>query len=147
LKGINCCLDSSFFEDKGIRDLTLQLPGVRTIGAVLPALVLALALIPFGGPAADEAMDQRLAAGKKLVTARDKGNCLACHAIADGELPGNIGPPLVYMQQRFPDRAQLRAQVWDATARNPNTVMPPFGRHRILSDEEIDLIVDYIHTL
>jgi sulfur-oxidizing protein SoxX len=147
LKGINCCLDSSFFEDKGIRDLTLQLPGVRTIVAILPALVLALALIPFGGPAADEAMDQRLAAGKKLVTARDKGNCLACHAIADGELPGNIGPPLVYMQQRFPDRAQLRAQVWDATARNPNTAMPPFGRHQILSDEEIDLIVDYIHTL
>jgi sulfur-oxidizing protein SoxX len=113
----------------------------------LPALALALALIPFGGAAADESADQRLAAGKKLVTARDKGNCLACHAIADGELPGNIGPPLVYMQQRFPDRAQLRAQVWDATARNPNTAMPPFGRHQILSDEEIDLIVDYIHTL
>jgi len=147
LKGINCPLDSSFFEDKGIRDLTLQFPGVRTIGAVLPALVLALSLIPLGNAAAGEAMDQRLAAGKKLATARDKGNCLACHAIADGELPGNIGPPLVYMQQRFPDRAQLRAQVWDATARNPNTVMPPFGRHRIPSDEEIDLIVDYIHTL
>ncbi len=79
--------------------------------------------------------------------ARSKGNCLACHAIADGELPGNIGPPLVYMQQRFPDKAQLRAQVWDATARNPNTVMPPFGRHGILTDEEIELIVDYIHSL
>jgi sulfur-oxidizing protein SoxX len=41
----------------------------------------------------------------------------------------------------------LRAQIWDPTARNPNTVMPPFGRHRILSEDEIDLIVDYIHTL
>ena len=91
--------------------------------------------------------DQRPAAGKQLAMARDKGNCLACHAIADGELPGNIGPPLVYMQQRFPDKAQLRAQIWDATVRNPNTMMPPFGRHRILNDEEIDLIVDYIHSL
>jgi len=26
-------------------------------------------------------------------------------------------------------------------------VMPPFGRHRILSEAEIDLIVDYIHSL
>jgi sulfur-oxidizing protein SoxX len=51
------------------------------------------------------------------------------------------------MQQRFPDKAQLRAQVWDATARNPDTVMPPFGRHGILTDEEIELIVDYIHSL
>ena len=79
--------------------------------------------------------------------ARNKGNCLACHAIADGELPGTLGPPLLYMQQRFPDRAQLRAQVWDATVRNPDTVMPPFGRHRILSEAEIDLIVEYIHSL
>jgi len=79
--------------------------------------------------------------------ARNKGNCLACHAMADGELPGTLGPPLLYMQQRFPDRAQLRAQVWDATVRNPDTVMPPFGRHRILSEAEIDLIVYYIHSL
>jgi sulfur-oxidizing protein SoxX len=31
--------------------------------------------------------------------------------------------------------------------RNPDTVMPPFGKHRILTGEEIDLIVDYIQTL
>ena len=79
--------------------------------------------------------------------ARDKGNCLACHAIDDGELPGNLGPPLIQMQLRFPDKSALREQVWDATARNPDTVMPPFGKHRILTAEEIDLIVDYIHTL
>lgn len=118
---------------------------------MLLAIVLAPATAPFtglsAGQSADGATDERLAAGKKLVMARDKGNCLACHAVADGELPGTIGPPLVYMRQRFPDRQQLRAQVWDATARNPNTVMPPFGRHRILGEEEIDLIVDYIHSL
>ena len=31
--------------------------------------------------------------------------------------------------------------------RGPDTVMPPFGKHRILTGEEIDLIVDYIQTL
>ena len=57
----------------------------------------------------------------------------------------NIGPPLTNMRQRFPDRAQLREQIWDATARNPDTVMPPFGKHKLLTDEEIDLVVDYLY--
>ena len=109
--------------------------------ALLPALVLA------GQAAVEPPADQRLAEGKRLAMARDKGNCLACHAIADGELPGTLGPPLLYMQQRFPDRAALRAQIWDATVRNPNTIMPPFGRHRILGEYEIELIVDYIYSL
>jgi len=121
----------------------LKLRGLSV--ATLVVLVLVLARV--GGLRAEQAVDQRLAAGKGLAMARDKGNCLACHAIADGELPGNIGPPLLYMRQRFPDRNELRAQIWDPTVRNPDTVMPPFGKHRILTGEEIDLIVDYIQTL
>jgi len=85
--------------------------------------------------------------GQKVAFDRKKGNCLACHAIEGGALPGNIGPPLVAMKARFPDKAALRAQIWDATKANPNTVMPPFGRNKILSDKEIDLIVEYIYTL
>ena len=85
--------------------------------------------------------------GKTLAFERGKGNCLACHAIEDGELPGNVGPPLVAMQQRFPRRAELVAQIWDASTRNPHTTMPPFGRHKILSDDEIDLIVNYLYSL
>jgi sulfur-oxidizing protein SoxX len=121
----------------------LKLRGLSV--ATLVVLVLVLARV--GGLRAEQAVDQRLAAGKALAMARDKGNCLACHAIADGELPGNIGPPLLYMRQRFPDKNELRAQIWDPTVRNPDTVMPPFGKHRILTGEEIDLIVDYIQTL
>ena len=79
--------------------------------------------------------------------AKRKGNCLACHAIADGELPGNLGPPLISMQARFPDKQTLRDQIMDASLRNPDTRMPPFGRHEILTVEEINLIVDYIYTL
>jgi sulfur-oxidizing protein SoxX len=114
---------------------------------MLMGLVLVPAMVLAGPDAGETATDQRLAAGKQLAMARGKGICLACHAIADGELPGTLGPPLLYMKQRFPDRDQLRAQVWDPTVRNPDTVMPPFGRHRILSEAEIDLIVDYIHSL
>jgi sulfur-oxidizing protein SoxX len=88
-----------------------------------------------------------LANGKALVMERSKGNCLACHSIADGKQPGNIGPPLLAMKARFPEAESLRKQIWDATIRNPDTRMPPFGRHGILSSKEIDLIVQYLYTL
>jgi sulfur-oxidizing protein SoxX len=65
----------------------------------------------------------------------------------DGVSPGDLGPPLVAMKARFPDRAKLRAQVWDAQVSNPATRMPPFGKHQALSEKEIDAIVDYLYTL
>ena len=62
-------------------------------------------------------------------------------------MPGNIGPPLVAMKARFPDKAKLRAQIWDSTQTNPNTMMPPFGRNSLLSGDEIELIMNYLYTL
>lgn len=93
------------------------------------------------------ATDAEIAEGKKVAFDRKKGNCLACHAIADGNLPGNIGPPLVAMKARFPDKSVIRAQIYDPSVKNPRTVMPPFGKHGILTDKEIDLITEYIYTL
>lgn len=93
------------------------------------------------------AAQDRLAQGKAIAFDRNKGNCLSCHMMDDGELPGNSAPPLMMMQARFPERAVLWDQIYDAGVRNPNTVMPPYGRHRILSEEELDLVVDYIHSL
>ena len=110
-------------------------------GLQLAGMVLLLVGIPV------TASSDQLAQGKELVMQRSKGNCLACHAIADGELPGNIGPPLFAMKARFPDAEVLRKQIWDATVSNPDSRMPPFGRHGILSEEEIDLIVMYLYTL
>jgi len=94
---------------------------------------------------ADEA---DLAKGQNLAHDVYKGNCLACHQIpgdSNAVSLANIGPPLVAMRQRFPDRALLRDQIWDPTLRNPRTVMPPFGKHGILTGQEIDLIVEYLH--
>lgn len=85
--------------------------------------------------------------GEEIAFSRKKGNCLACHKIKGGKLAGNIAPPLIAMKQRFPDRAKLRAQIFDSTAVNPNSTMPPFGRHKILSGKEIDLVTDFIHQL
>ena len=85
--------------------------------------------------------------GRVAFKHRKKGNCLACHMIAGGNLPGNIGPPLVAMKARFPNKANLRAQIWDPTVANPNTIMPPFGKHRVLSDKEVDLVTEFIYSL
>jgi sulfur-oxidizing protein SoxX len=104
----------------------------------------ALVLTPFSiASAAESAADK----GKAVAVDRKKGNCLACHAMGDGTLPGNIGPALVNIKLRFPEKAELRKQIWDATTRNPNSIMPPFGRHKMLSEEQIDQIVEYIYTL
>ena len=85
--------------------------------------------------------------GKKLAFNKKKGNCLACHQIAGGDMAGNIAPPLVAMKARFPDVAVLRAQISDARKKNPNTIMPPFAAHGILTSGEIDKVVAFIHSL
>ena len=109
--------------------------GVMSTGTMLPV------------SSAQAADAKAIAEGKALAFNRKKGNCLACHAVDDGVSPGNVAPPLVAMKARFPDKAKLRTQIADATIANPNTMMPPFGRHKILNGTEIDKIVEYIYSL
>ena len=111
------------------------------------AVLAIMAVMTITAITSSAAMADAVSEGKDLAFDRKKGNCLACHIIAGGSLPGNSGPPLVSMQQRFPDKAKLRAQIYDATKDNPNTLMPPFGRHGILSDAEIDKITTFIHSI
>jgi sulfur-oxidizing protein SoxX len=85
--------------------------------------------------------------GRELAFGRSKGNCLACHQIEGGDLAGSIGPPLVQMKARYPDRDKLFARIWDETQFNSMTVMPPFGRNKILEKQEIQKIVDFLYTL
>jgi sulfur-oxidizing protein SoxX len=85
--------------------------------------------------------------GEKLAFDRAKGNCLSCHNIKGGELPGTIGPVLKDIKSKYPDRNELVTILTDESLRNPQTAMPPFGRNRILTDQEIDAIVDFLQTL
>ena len=114
--------------------------------ALIPALALAVAIgaAAFAGPADAQSA---AAEGQKLAFDRGKGNCLTCHDIKGGNLPGSIGPALTDIKSKYPDRAELVAILVDATKRNPLTVMPPFGRNRILNDKEINAIVDFLQTL
>lgn len=100
-----------------------------------------------GIPAAAQAQSPNVAEGRKLAFDRGKGNCLTCHDIKGGDLAGTIGPPLVDIKSKYPDRNELVAIVSDETKRNPTTVMPPFGRNHILTEQEINAVVDFLQTL
>lgn len=113
-------------------------------------LVFAISLVYFAAgqsAMADSDNQGSIEAGKKLAFDRKKGNCLACHVIEGGESPGTIGPALIAMKARYLDKDKLKRQIWDATASNPLSIMPPFGPHKILTEEEVDLVVEYVHGL
>ncbi len=117
-----------------------------TKSVLIPALALALmigALISASPARAQSAASE----GEKIAFDRGKGNCLTCHEIKGGDLPGTIGPPLKDIKSKYPDRNELVAIVSDETRRNPQTVMPPFGRNRILTEQEINAVVDFLQTL
>lgn len=110
-----------------------------------PALFLALlvAVTLSAGPV----RAQSAAEGQKIAFDRGKGNCLTCHVIKGGDLPGSIAPELKDIKSKYPNRADLVAILTDETLRNPLTVMPPFGRNRILTEQEINAVVDFLQTL
>jgi sulfur-oxidizing protein SoxX len=113
--------------------------------AFIPALSAALLI---GAASISQAGAQSTATeGQRLAFDRGKGNCLSCHQIKGGEFPGSIGPALKDIKTKYPDRNELVAILSDETSRNPQTVMPPFGRNRILTEREINAIADFLQTL
>ena len=120
---------------------------VRTMLTAASSAVLlgSIAVSTLSVANADEAAD--MAEGKEIAFSTKLGNCLSCHAIADGVMPGNIGPPLISMKARFPDREALKSQIYDSREANPETFMPPFGAHEILTESELEKVVTYIHSL
>lgn len=80
----------------------------------------------------------------------DKGHCAACHQLPEGAGPAtraDLGPRLEGARMRSLGKERLRELIVDPTRANPDTVMPPFGRHRILEPGEIDRLVEFLHAL
>ena len=114
---------------------------------LLSVLAISTAIIaaPLTAQAADKAA---LEAGKKLTFSKKKGNCLACHAMKGGNMGGTIGPMIVAMKLRYPDRQKLVDKIWGTPdTLVPDSMMPPFGQNGILTDKQIDKIVDFIYEL
>jgi L-cysteine S-thiosulfotransferase len=116
----------------------------RAVAALIAAGLLGAGVATLLAPALRA---QSAAAGQALAFDRAKGNCLACHSMKGGDVPSNVGPELSDMKMRFPDRSTLYAIINDEEQRNPETVMPPFGKHLILTRQEINEIIDFLYTL
>jgi sulfur-oxidizing protein SoxX len=88
--------------------------------------------------------------GAELFSRADKGNCIACHQVPAGAGPAtraDLGPRLEGARMRALGRERLRALLTDPMANNLETLMPPFGRHRILDEAEIGRVIDYLYAL
>jgi len=141
-----------------MRNSTSFITALGAMALVLGSLAMAPHAIAGDGKGGEmpnkdacEEADDAVTIGGCIATNRKKGNCMACHTFAGLEKTrlqaGNIAPPLVGMKARFPDKAKLKEQISDATKANPNTMMPPFGKHGILSGKDIDYIVEWASTL
>lgn len=98
-------------------------------------------------PTVAMAADAELAAeGKKIAEDRKKGNCFTCHSYEGAHLAGNLGPALNGVSKRK-SREEIYNQIWDATKANPNSTMPPFGKHEVISKKEVDAITEWVLTL
>ena len=88
--------------------------------------------------------------GREIFLRPDKGNCIACHQVRAGAGPAvraDVGPRLDAARLKGWSRERLRALLEDPMRANPDTVMPPYGRHRLLEGAEIERVIDYLHAL
>jgi len=89
-------------------------------------------------------------AARDLFVQRDKGHCIACHQLPEGAGPpsrADLGPRLEGARMRALGRARLREIIEDPMKSNPQTLMPPYGRHRLLERAEIERLVEFLHAL
>ena len=118
-----------------------------TLSFFLLLVALTICLLPGKVVHAADINPADIDKGREIAFEPKKGNCLACHVIAGGNSPGSAGPRLVSMKARYPDREKLRQQIWDSRGNDPHTLMPPFGKFRILTEQEIERVIDYLYTL
>jgi sulfur-oxidizing protein SoxX len=124
-----------------------MLPFSRTVQGALGAISLVLASSVVFAEMPEMDLNGDAEAGKEVAMDRARGNCIACHMMPGGDSPGAIGPALIAMQTRFPSKHDVAQQIWDPMIKNPEAVMPPFGKHGILSDKEFVDVVEYIWSL
>ena len=88
--------------------------------------------------------------GEKLAFDRGRGgSCVACHVMGKTTpaMPGNVGPDLSTVGTWGRTEQWLFNYVYDPRGVNPNSVMPPWGAHKLFSVQEIQDIVAFMKTL
>ncbi len=88
--------------------------------------------------------------GEKLAFDRSRGgSCVACHVMGKTTpaLPGNIGPDLSTVGASGRLGQWLFDYVYDPRSINPQSMMPPWGAHKLFSVQEVHDIVAFLKTL
>ncbi len=112
----------------------LSLIALSLIAAIsLPSLAIA-------------ATPAQIAAGQKIAETTTLGNCDACHNFQGASEAGNIGPALHHVKSMMPNRKVFYAIIYNEEARNPQTVMPAFGKNHILTPQQINDVIDFMYT-
>jgi len=101
------------------------------------------------------------ARGKEVLVQREKGHCILCHALPEGDVrfAGNVGPPLAGVGSRLTP-AQIRGRIVDPTHHDSASVMPayfrteglrrvapPYRGRTVLSAQDVEDAVAYLATL
>jgi sulfur-oxidizing protein SoxX len=113
-------------------------------------LILLWLAILSAAPISAMAATPTISTGRALFLDERKGNCAACHKVPNDaaiKSASSIGASLEAIKARYPDRTKLRDVIWDLSKTIPNTIMPPYGKYRILSIEEIDALVIYLESI
>lgn len=99
--------------------------------------------------------------GRTIVTSRQTGLCILCHAgpFPEERFQGNLAPDLKLSVTNL-SAAQLRARLVDPSKTNTNTIMPayfridhlqrvapPFAGKTVLSAQEIEDVIAYLLTI
>ncbi len=99
--------------------------------------------------------------GRIIVTSRQTGLCILCHAgpFPEERFQGNLAPDLKLSVANL-SAAQLRARLVDPSKTNANTIMPayfridhlqrvapPFSGKTVLSAQEIEDVIAYLLTI
>lgn len=102
-----------------------------------------LLLLPPSGVTTAEQEKETKPTGKELAVTY----CQACHYFEGTDQAGSVAPPLVGMKARFPDQSRLRDLIYDPHVTKAHTMMPPFGRNGLLSEAQIEQIIQFLYTL
>jgi sulfur-oxidizing protein SoxA len=105
---------------------------------------------PHGGEIVVKELTGDAANGQKLAFDRSRGGgCLACHVMGPRTqaLPGNVGPDLSEIGKAGRTDQWLFNYVFDARVQNPESVMPPWGKHGFYNEAEIRDMVAFLKTL
>lgn len=85
--------------------------------------------------------------GREIAMATTRGNCAACHQLPGDDWPGTVGNSLLQYKKYEYTAERIYQQIYDARVINPTSVMPPYGSHNLLSDQELRDLVAYLQSI